>query len=225
MKDKCITIDIMSAYIFKYISEEDKNQFEEHLSNCDLCLNKFIFMQQCLEEKIPVKTPDIKQDISSVIFKLIKQKIKGFWQWTNEITAPQWALYPAQPVLISSYSKNSCNISSYRSYNQNDEVQERNNMLITHNVNNFLINLFISKIEENNFSIKIRVLEDYNQVEDLSISLEKENGGYDSKNLDGSYVMFDSMSFGKYFLIVEQYADEKARLCFEINRQGLTIKD
>jgi len=216
--DKCLDLDLIAQYVFGDISKEDRKSLHEHISFCDKCLDKFIFFQKSLEIKIPFKVKKEKNVYLKQIYEQIKQQFEGIYSWNNLIMPPVWSLSQAQPVPV--YSDYNNKHISFRSENEKHDCDA---MIINKKINNFRILLFASKIDNQSFTAKIRVLKDNEPHNGLNIILKNENGSLETKYLNLNYVKFDSIAFGKYSLILNQDGDEILRLDFNICNENLSI--
>ncbi|OQX11779.1 MAG: hypothetical protein BWK80_44410 [Desulfobacteraceae bacterium IS3] len=209
MMKSCITVGTLADYIEGRLSDDEKDQVEEHLSRCDECLEEFVFAQALLNDSELMETeygPEPADRVMTVFQEvrgLVKQKISD---WLTELPVPIW-------------------LGQYEAV-RSTAVPSSAYMLIKKNINEFQTELFISQEENDKARLCIRVFKNNRLARNASLTLIRDGEIPFARVLNRDYVCFDRQLFGEYRLAVGHDAEAalKNTYCFEISPTGFYEK-
>ncbi len=236
MKHLTDNMEILAAYIGNTLSDDEKQQVEEHLADCDNCRKFFVLTNDLLREpELPEAEVITEAEAISVWNKIIadiegKEKNiptrngkkdsdeSGFQPKKKEGKPPsgyrnfiQW--------ITSSYSELHINFAFAAVRSQ--PVSRVDYIHLIREVDGLKAEMFVEKAEQEKINIHISVFKGDEPAKNVRLTFEKQGGGRVSRLLKEEREAFDNLSFGAYCLTLKQDSQKKGMLSFEIDENGL----
>ncbi len=211
---QCKDVRTLADYIEGRLSEDEKEQVEEHLSKCDECLEEFVFAHSLLNDSELMETasepctPEYRVHLHPAsVFQEVRDRVKQkISDWLTELTIPVW-------------------LGQYEAV-RSTAVPASGSMLIKKNINEFQTEIFIRQAENDRARLWIRVFKDREPARNVSLTLIREGEIPFARVMNRDYVCFDRQIFGEYCLAVghDAAAAFKNTYCFEISPTGFYEK-
>jgi len=215
MTPSCIDIDTLIAYFTQKISKKDREIIENHLSNCDHCLEILATTTQVLDDQTLSHWETVSETHAQATWNKITekiQKIKDFYQWTKEQLPPLWINPSLEPALVSV---------RFEAETDTETISPTEHILIQREMNDLYTEMYIERSDEQLVSIKVRVLKNNQIAPHVCIFMERKGEGPSARALKQHYVSFNHLPFGQYRMFLEQDSEDKGEYTFEINEKGL----
>ena len=206
MKSRCIEIAVLAKYIEGSLSDKGRDRIEEHLSECDTCLEEFVIANTLLKDHDLIECEPVSEEVALSALKSlsIPKKLKKFYAWITKVLVPDSAGQPA-----------------FATVRKPDAASSVDYISIKKDMNDLQVEMYIEKTEDDKARIRVRVLKDNISARNVRLTLIRQGGVIVSRLLKKNYVLFEDLPFGSYRFVVEQDALEKGEYLFKINEAGL----
>lgn len=216
MKSLCIDLETLARYIGGTMSEEERNQVEEHLADCEDCRKEFVVARTILNDEELSECEPLSDKESGSLWNKIKEKITPILQWTqslySELTENAWfLLFEPAPAMSRGRSEARPPVVEYVYF-----TKEFSDILYAE--------MYIRKTEDEKACMKVRVTEENQLAKNVRLTLKREGKKDVSRPLRDAYVAFDDLMFGDYHLVVIQYGKGSKTdylLKFKIDKAGI----
>jgi hypothetical protein len=199
MKTKCPDEETLVDYLEGRLLDPERTGVEEHLSDCDSCLEEFIVTGDLARtakkipfNPVPVGVTQAAYDMmnrqpwtsSDWIGKRVKRSIEGLQEWLSDLFNPVpwkgWRL---------------ARIRGSRKEVYKDLIRMRKTFGETE------MDIEIEKTGENKALIRVKPTDNIGHREDIRVTLSKGNREVVSGPLNKGYVVFEDIPFGHYRII------------------------
>jgi hypothetical protein len=220
VKKSCPDEERLVDYSEGRLSEDDRSQIEEHLSDCQMCLDTFIILRQMAGnmdkyelKPVPKRVTDAAVDlISKRYFKQsdLHKKIGFFFKETvskivETLPRPTGAM---QPVLVRGAK-----------IEQSDD-----RMCLTVTFKKIKTEIEIEKSDRDWVLIRVRPLGTTESIKGIRVTLKCDDREIASHRLHETYVVFENIPFGQYGLSLIQNGKELGTYSFEVKDSRHTDK-
>ena len=206
MKSRCIEIPVLAKYIEGRLSDKDRDRIEEHLSECDTCLEEFVIANTLLNDHALIECEPVSEKVALSALKSlnIPKELKKFYAWITKVLVPD-----------------SAGQSAFATVRKSDAASSVDYISIKKHMNDLQVEMYIEKTEDDKTRIRVRVHKDNISARNVRLTLIGQGGVIVSRFLKEDYVLFEELLFGSYRFVVEQDALEKGEYLFKINEAGL----
>ncbi|ETR67204.1 MAG: hypothetical protein OMM_05260 [Candidatus Magnetoglobus multicellularis str. Araruama] len=228
MSNTCIDMDMFTAYFGKYISRKERNRVENHLANCNECMNLFAIAAETLLDPEIYEYDPICKTKANDLWKSIRQRMKHFFQWSRNQSPPQWtynACPSFQPIPVMVRADDSIIESESIAQEKSLPKSPVDCVYIEKDVDPFKVEIFAEHTRENSITCKIRVHTASQSSDDIFVYLERKDKGITAKPFINEYVLFENLPYDNYVIILEQEHLNKAYAEIEINQNGIHWKN
>lgn len=211
MESTCPDMSILYKYLNKALKGSEKAHFEEHLADCDACLESLVIARKLSKDKVllqfePVhkwhvaqkRKPDQSFSENTGVYKRISQQINHFMA----------ELFHTRQL-------------AYARIRSNKELDIKPSIEIEKKLDQFPIHIRIEKISRNLANMEVRLISSYSSKDVFSVILSGENQAYKARKMQNGKAFFERLPFETYDLTLTQNTDEKAGFQFSINEVGL----
>ncbi|MCP4349374.1 MAG: hypothetical protein GY795_28170 [Desulfobacterales bacterium] len=201
----CMDADMLISYIEKRLPEQKKDLMEEHLLECDECLEEFALAKTLVNTIDLVGYEPASEAVVRNVLNSIREKIENLVRWITELPPPEWLLnYGASPVRSG----------------RSEATSTTASVLVRKKVDDLQAEMYIQKTKPDKVCIWIKVSKGRRTAKNVSLTLTKDGGRPLARFLTTDYEFFDKLSFGTYALVLEQNARKKGDLLFQIDDKG-----
>lgn len=211
---QCADVRTLADYIEGRLSEDEKEQVEEHLSTCDKCLEEFVFAHSLLNDSELMETasepctPEFRVHLHPAsVFQEVRDRVKQkISDWLTELPLPIW-------------------LGQYEAV-RSPEVPLSGSMLIKKKINNFHTEMFIRHTEKDKVRMWISVFKDSRPARNVSLTLIREGEIPFARILNRDCVCFDRQRFGSFRIAIGHDAETafENTYSFEISPAGFYEK-
>lgn len=216
-------METLAAYIGNTLSDDEKQQIEEHLADCDECRKFFVLTNEILkDEEVPEwETADGKK--AEEILNKIKEKtdlikpVEVFCQWIKASLSDL-----ASCVWFSCFESQAA-LSAVRSVSA-EKGTTIDYLYLKKNIHDLETEMYIRKMEDHKADLKIRISKQGVKVGNIRLTLKGEGMRDVSRPLRDEYVLFEKLSFGNYDLILIQRgteAKQEYHFTFKLDETGI----
>lgn len=206
MKSTCMEIDVLAGYIEGRLSDKDRDRIEEHLSECDTCLEELVIADTLLKNHDLIECEPVSEEVALSALKglNIPKELKKFYAWITKVLVPDSAWQ-----------------SAFATVRKSDAASSVDYISIKKDMNDLHVEMYIEKTEDDKAMVRVRVHKDNISARNVRLTLIRQGGVIVSRFLKEDYVLFEELPFGSYRFVVEQDALEKGEYLFKINEAGL----
>ncbi len=202
MKSSCMELDVLAMYIKGSLSEQETDRFEEHLSECDVCLEEFVIANKHVRDKDLSEWEPVPEEDALSVLEKVNNKIKKFYKWVTALPS-ELALNPDFALVRS------------------DTLSPTDYVRLGKNMDDLQTDMYVEKTADNKVCIHARVHKENAIAKNVRLTFTGQENSIVSRLLKGDYELFENLSFGSYRLTVAQNAIEKGNHVFEISEQGI----
>lgn len=214
MKIPCPDEEKLAEYLEDHLPEEDRFVMEEHLSDCKNCLEGIIVTNSLIRHKGGFELKSVPLEVTESAVRLVTggnamsydsltNKLKGTIKNMSLKIADLLRLYPWEkwrPASIRSSKK----------------IMSENYVRMAVPFKNIITEIEIEKTETDKANIRVILPTDYQPFNSLRITLKKGGREVTSILLDGDYVLFEDISFGRYGISLVEDGVKLGTYLFEI---------
>jgi hypothetical protein len=215
MKKPCPDEEKLAEYLEGHLPEEDRYVMEEHLSECRVCLEGIIVTNNLIRHKERFELESVPAEVTessvrsvtgrnSLFSGILTNKLEGTVKNIGLKIADVLGLYPWEkyhPALIRSSKR----------------VMSENFVSMGVPFKNIKTEIEIEKTEAGKASIRVMLPKANKSIKPIRITLEKGNREVTSYLLDGDYVLFEDIPFGRYGISLAEDGIKLGTYLFEIN--------
>lgn len=255
MSSKCMNEDILYRYIDDSISDQEREQAEEHFSECDDCREKLVIEKLLSIEDELTENDQEATEIIQAAYKKAKQKLKAYTEWRPD-SPPAWLLNSAGHGLASDglqsgfFRKIKDNIKDFfkwllgsqtseadlgyaglrfrRAGSQAETVSSQDSILLgTVHIKKKTDDMVVEMYFEKtgDDSASISVTVFQDSKIAQNVSLSLFSDKGRSSSFLRDFEVFEKLPFGTYRLIIKQNKQEKVNYLFEIDDEGFHEKE
>jgi hypothetical protein len=218
MKTSCPDEERLMDYFKGRLSEEDSSQLEAHLAECEDCLEAFVLvkhmvanMDQFKLESVPTNVTEAAVNLvlsqrteSSGIVERLKRSIKEMASRLTDTLQRPWGVLQPVPIRGSETCESEgivCHTFSFKGITADIEIEEAGN----------------AKVQ-----IRVQLAEDTWRIRGIRVTLKKGDREIASYRLQGPYVVFEDIPFGRYAISLTENGAQLGTYHFEVkdNRNG-----
>ncbi len=206
MKTECMDVAMFGGYVEGSLTEVQKDRMEEHLLDCDECLEEFVMLKTQLNDiQLDAYQPG-PLDAARAAMGQIREKLKSLYKWMTELPPPAWILqYDSMAVRSTAQPK----------------TFDAKSIWLVKQMRNLRTEMYIRKDKPENVCIWIKVFEGEKGAKNVSLTLIKDGGRPLARFLNRDYEFFDKIGHGTYALVLEQSAEKKGDYLFRIDNEGV----
>ncbi len=206
MKNDCLEIDMLSAYLEKRLSRDERDRVEAHLADCEACLEEVATATAALAEADRMRNTPAPMAAAQAALKTIGERIgqtaARLIEWVEGLAPPVWMrTYALQPVRSSAAG---C----------------AGSVLVRKQLNGLVMEMFVQKDSPEKVSMWVNVFDRKNSAKNVCLTLFRRGGSPQARFLNRDYEMFEKLSFGEYKLVVEQNTHQKGCYTFQVDAEG-----
>ncbi len=208
MKSACMEIKMLARYIEGSLSDEERDQTEQHLSLCDRCRKEMVSAYDLMKDSdLSEWEPASDEQVRSVLNSLdVTGRFRKAYEWiTSQLTAgmPQ-AEFQVREMHETLFA----------------EYQE-----FTEDIDGLQTVFHIEKAGEDKINIRIRVLKDNLKAQNIRLIFTRQGSGSVSRPLKEDYAFFEELPFGLYRFTLKQHALEKGTCFINISESEIEVRD
>ncbi|WP_020586696.1 anti-sigma factor family protein [Desulfobacter curvatus] len=204
MNPGCIETVKLYDYITGQLSEQEARNVEDHLADCDTCLEQFVTAQALLEDTDLMENSVRTKEVGAPIIKALLAGAKRFLEWTVEpLAQPAFAIRDS--AAESTFEGN----------------PPSNYLKIVKRFGRLSGEMAFKKIKQNAFDLQFKLVGTFEKNERFCLILERENDKFDARILEDTRAEFTNLSFDRYHLVLEQNEKPCGKFFFEITRDGI----
>ncbi len=179
MKSSCMELDILAMYIKGSLSEQETDRFEEHLSECDVCLEEFVIANKHVRDKDLSEWEPVPEEDALSVLEKVNNKIKKFYKWITALPS-ELALNPDFALVRS------------------DTLSPTDYVRLGKNMDDLQTDMYVEKTADNKVCIHARVRKENAIAKNVRLTFTGQENSIVSRLLKGDYELFENLSFGSY---------------------------
>ncbi len=217
MKSRCIDFDTLVNYIAGTLSGEDKDLILEHLSKCDICLQKFTSAASIMNDRELDKWDPMSEEDAQILLSDLNP-VRRFAKKLHKQTKN---FFPIQKIKDFFYPDLPLQLDGVRSKGTASEDFDS----LSKKIGVLQAELSVEKERGNKADIRVKVFRGSEKADNISLTLVRDGRNIQACFLRDGYADFDNLSLGRYHLLLEQNSLEKKNLIFEIRKSGIYNND
>ena len=215
MKKPCPDEEKLAEYLEGHLPEEDRLVIEEHLSECRICLEGIIVTNNLIRRKKRLELTSVPAEVTESAVRLVTGRnsmFSGILTKKLEETFKNIGLKIADVLGLYSWGK--YHPAPIRS---SKRAMSENFVSMGVPFKNIKTEIEIEKTEDSKANIRVVLPKANKPIKLIRITLEKGNREVTSYLLDGDYVLFEDIPFGRYGISLAEDGIKLGTYLFEIN--------
>jgi hypothetical protein len=192
MKTTCPDEERLADYLEGRLSGDERAEIEEHLSDCEMCLEEFMVARNLTRHEDRYKMDSVPSKVTQAALHLVngtgsiaskgfKRLIKGLRSRSSGLLSPApWVAWRLAPIRSAGRAVPKGLIHLRKTF-KGVEVE-----------------IEIEKTGKNKTLIRVKLPEDARQMKDVRVTLKKDEREISSYLLNRGYVVFEDILFGHY---------------------------
>lgn len=203
MKRQCIDHITLFEHLTGSLSKKDSALLEEHLAECDNCLEEFVVASKLFKDKTLIGEEPIPQQDARSFWERMLPAVKEFYEWVKETPGH----FPSPAYAPVRGSRNA-------SANDEDETIHFQKIL-----GQLQTEMIARKAKGDNFSMEIRLTEKIPHP--MRFNLQKEGVVICSRLMAEDMLFIEKLPFGNYSVTLTENSEIKGACHFEISEAGV----
>lgn len=204
MNPGCIETAKLYDYITGQLSEQEARNVEDHLADCDICLDQFVTAQALLEDGDLMENSVSIKEVGAPIIKALLAGTKRFLEWTVEpLVQPAFAIRD-------SAAENTFEGNSPSNY-----------LKVIKSFGWLSGEMAFKKTKQNAFDLQFKLVGTFESNSRFCVILERQKDKFDARILEGAKAEFTNLSFDRYHLVLEKNEEPCGKFFFEITQDGI----
>ena len=221
MRKKCISEETFMDYLEDRLSDKKRSEIEQHLTECDTCLEELIVAKKMMQEEDlmdlhqsewgPVPENVTRQAIERVkalkkdsLFKRFSGLVNRlFFHYSTKCTDLLWYLFPLRTPATATVRGKKKGI-------------EEDHLCIKKSFQDFEVEIEFEKQTQEQSLIKVRLVKNNMPTKPIRATLMRNKREVSSCLINDSSALFEDIPFGHYVLIFTQKGNQIGDYPFEI---------
>jgi hypothetical protein len=196
MTKTCPGEEILADYMEGRLSVDDRSETEAHLSECDTCLEGILAVKSLLRNNSLLQQDPAPSHVTEIAVRLVQSQISGLSSSTVErLRLSIIRLYTRVSDLFRPLRWGQTAFAPIRG----SKIAVSNDLVHLRKVfKEIITEIEVEKTTKGNAHIRVRLSEASKYKKGVRVSLERGERVISSYPIDGGYVLFEDIPFGRY---------------------------